>query len=237
MSKRHALALLLAACGVLSGCQKQAASTPAATRTAPATTPEKAAAAPASPTLAVASKTYGGPFGLAASMPVAELARLDFKPIEANSTIFTGTAPKPMEGIDDYAVLATSETGVCRIMANANLSVVNGSGDQIKARVDQLAELMATKYGKHSSKIDYVGEDVYRRNPEYWMMALKEDSAVYGYTWKTGKTETALPADVDRIEISAGAMRTDSGWAQIRYTFKNMDSCTADNKKRKAASL
>ncbi|HBI70685.1 MAG TPA: hypothetical protein DDZ22_17270 [Massilia sp.] len=142
-----------------------------------------------------------------------------------------------MEGIDEYAVLATPETGVCRIMASANVSVVNGSGDQIKEKVDQLAELMATKYGKHSSKTNYLGEDVYRRNPQYWMMALKEDSAIYGYTWKTGKTEVALPTDIDRIEISAGATQSDSGWAQIRYTFKNMDSCMKDSKNRKAASL
>lgn len=237
MSKLHAIALLLAACSLVSGCQKPTGSASAASSAAPAAPLGKTTATPAAPAPVVASKTYDGPFGLAASMPVAELTRLDFKPMESNSTIYTGIAPKPMEGIDDYAVLATPETGVCRIMANTNISVVNGSGDQIKERVDQLAELVATKYGKHSSKIDFVGEDVYRRNPEYWMMALKEDSAVYGYTWKTGKTATALPEDVDRIEISAGAVRTDGGWAQIRYTFKNIDACNSDNKKRKAASL
>ena len=230
MSKLPVIGLIVVA-AALAACQKQtnSASAPVATPLAEKKSPP--------PQPVVAEKTYDGPFGLAGKMSTAELARLDFKPLSFNPSLYKGVAPRPMEGINDYVVLATPEAGVCRIMANADVSVVNGSGDQIKEKVDQLAELMATKYGKRSSKTDFANQDVYRRNPEFWMMALTEDSVAYGYTWEAGKTETALPDDLQSIEIFAGATQIRSGWAQIRYNFKNIKDCQESAKKRKAANL
>jgi hypothetical protein len=234
MSKPLYFSLLVGVVCSVTACKKHA-DEPPKTLPAPSSIAIPTASVAAKP--AVPAKTYDGPFGLASAMPVAELVRLDFKPTDFNPTIFVGPAPKPMEGIDEYAVVATPETGSCRILARANVPLVNDTGDQVKQRVDQLAELMATKYGKHSSKTDLVTQDVYRRNPEFWMMALKEDSAAYGYTWKAGKTQQALPADIDYIEITALAVETKSAWVSVKYTFKNFDACAKETKKRKAASL
>jgi len=142
-----------------------------------------------------------------------------------------------VDGINEYVVLATPKAGVCRVQARANVSVANLAGDQIKQKVDQLAEVMAVKYGPHSNKTDLVSQDVYRRNPQYWMMALAEDSVTYSYGWSAGKTKQPLPADLDNIEISAGAGSTSSGWAAIQYTFKNFDACLKEEQQRKAANL
>ena len=231
MSKILIPGLLMALCCTFAGCQKQ----PAEASTAKTSTPSKPEEKFPKPV--VATKAYDGPFGLGTKMSLVELSELGFKQTDYSPTIFVGDAPKPMDGVNEYAVVATPQAGACRIIARVNVPLVNDTGDQVKEKVDQLAELMSTKYGRHSSKTDFVTQDVYRRNPQFWMMALKEDSAAYGYSWKTGKTEPALPADIDRIEIQALAVDTRTAWVSIKYTFKNFDACAAESKKSKAANL
>lgn len=233
MSMSFARNVILIAVGcTLAGCQKQAT-----TEAVPSEKPSVA------PTVSIASlrtpppKVHNGPFGLASGMPVAELTALGFKPVEGHPGLFRGSVPKPIDGANEYIVLATTETGVCRINARANVPVVNGSGDQVKAKVDQLAEIMAVKYGKHSTKETYISQDVYRRNQQYWMMGLQEDSVLYGYLWEAGKTALPLPQDMKAIEITAGASSAEAAWASIQYTFNNFDACLKENQKLKASNL
>lgn len=96
---------------------------------------------------------------------------------------------------------------------------------------------MAIKYGKHTKKFDYSSKDVYKKNPEYWMVGLKEESVVYGYDWSEGKTEQPLPEDLDNIEINTHASTTMSGFISINYTYKNFKECATALKKQQANSL
>lgn len=217
----------------LAGCQKHASSGEKGSQ--PSSPSSHQTAAQTSP--AVASKTYDGPFGLAGGMSIAELKRVGLKPIESDESVLVGTVPKPVRGLSSYMVLASKATGACRIQARAHVPIANGSGDQIKAKVDELAEMLTAKYGVHSTKVNYVGPDVYKRNPEFWMLGVKEESVFYAYEWKSGKVTQSLPSDLDAIEVSAGADRTDSGYATLQYTFKNFDACIAANQKQSASNL
>lgn len=227
--------ILIALSWALLGCQKQPSESaapgvePTPSKNTPPLIRTSAAVAPA--------KQYDGPFGLASGMPISELTRLGFKPVETHPGVFTGTAPKPVQGVTEYIVLATPKAGVCRLNARVDVPVVNGSGDQVKSKVDQLAELVAVKYGKHSGKEDYISQDVYRRNPQYWMLGLQENSVFYTYAWQSGKTQQPLPSDMKAIEVAANASATDRAWASIQYTFTNFDACLRENQERKAANL
>lgn len=97
--------------------------------------------------------------------------------------------------------------------------------------------MMAVKYGKHSDKVDFVKEDVYRRNPHYWMLGLKEESVVYAYDWEAAKIATNLPHMLDNIEIAANASSTSEGYVTVRYTFKNFEKCAEEMRAQKAANL
>lgn len=187
------------------------------------------------PTPAV--KKYDGPFGLAAGISPADLKNLGFVESDAAPGVFTGKPPKPLDGADSYFVMATPTTGVCRIRATVDVDTVNGSGDQLKAKADQLAETMGTKYGKHSSKVTYIGEDVYKRNPQYWMLGLKEESVMYAYDWSAGKTEKSLPDGLANIEVSANATSTSQGYIAIQYTYGNFSQCQGERKQQQATSL
>lgn len=181
--------------------------------------------------------SYDGPFGLAAKISVADLKKMGFKEVETHPGLFEGKPPKPLSEPGDYLVVATPDAGVCRIRASFDIDNVNGSGDQLKAKVDRFAETMRMKYGKHSEKINYISQDVYKRNPEYWMMGLKEESVVYAYDWTAGKTEQPLPAGLSNVEIVATALSLSKGYAAINYTFDNKDQCMDEIDKAKAANL
>jgi hypothetical protein len=235
MSKALYLFLLtLIVTGALTGCQKQV-SEPSQTTPAPTAAPADLKPQPLAQ--AQAQKVYDGPFGLSHEIPFAEIENLKFKRMTSGSSVFTGQPPKPMDGVDEYFLIATPESGVCRISARANVEKVNATGDQLRAKVDQMAEMMAFKYGKHSDKMHYFSQDVYRRNSQFWMMGLSEDSIAYVYTWESKKTSQPLSENLDSIEVMAGAGSTDSGWVSIRYTYKNFDACAKDEKKRKASNL
>lgn len=221
--------LVALALASLAACQKQP-EPGASTASATAKPAPVAASAPV-------PAQHSGPFGLAGGISVAEVERLGFKAAGPTPGVFTGTPPKPLQGFGTYLLVAVPDVGLCRIRADADISVVNGSGDQLKAKADQLAETMAMKYGQHSRKIDYIDKDVYVRNPQYWMVGLQEQSVFYAYTWSAGKTAQPLPDDIEGIEISTSAESTSSGTVGIVYTYKNMDQCRSVMKKHQAANL
>lgn len=182
-------------------------------------------------------KQYSGPFGLAGGISIEELEKMGFKSVETSPEVFSGMPPKPLDGFKEYFVIALPEIGLCRIRADHNIDVVNGSGDQLKSKADQVAEMMAVKYGKHSTKVVYISKDVYKRNPEFWMLGLKEESVFYAYDWTSGKTQQPLPDDLENIEISARATDIQSGYISIHYTYKNFKDCKSAMKKKQASSL
>jgi len=182
-------------------------------------------------------QTFDGPFGLAAGMSSSALEKLGFEAVPGHPSIFKGKPPKPVDGIDEYVVLATPTAGLCRIQAKANVPVANGTGDQVRAEVDRLASLLALRYGKHSLKGDLNDKEAYRRNPQFWMMGIQDQSILYGYTWNGAKTEKPLPNSIAVIEVTAGADSLTAGWGSMIYTFKNFDACRGENQARAAANL
>lgn len=225
-----AVAVAVAVGTFVSGCQKPQAASLAKTESGALSA--KAPSATKTPV-----KTYGGPFGLEGSITIAELERMGFKSQSDQPDLFIGTPPRPLVDAESYAVTASPSAGVCQIMARIPLSLVNGSGDQLKEKADQLAEAMQVKYGKYSSKVDYAKHDVYKRNPDHWLEGLLADSVVYAYDWEVGKTAKPLPSDLEKIEIDTGTSGIYSGFVLIKYTYKNFAACRKDREVRKADSL
>lgn len=226
-------AVLLVCLLSLAGCHKQGNEGSAA---APGVIKEAQAAA-TKPISSPWSKTYDGPFGLASGIPISALEKLHFKQVDKNPDIYVGTPPNPVDGLTDYTILAAPKAGVCRIQARAVVSTVNGSGDQIKAKADRLAEVVGIKYGSYTTKEDSSRESVYVRNPHYWMLGLKKESVAYAYVWDGAKSKQPLPYELDYIRISSEATSLDSGFVSVLYSFKNADACLKELDEIKAKNL
>ena len=184
-------------------------------------------------------KTYDGPLGLAMGVSIDELLGkiTSAKVLESNPNIYVITPPKSVPGFDRFYAVATKEDGVCKITAISEVNVVNDTGDQLKSRVNEIAEMIEIKYGKHHKKYDFARQDVYRRNPQFFMMALKEDAVTYGFDWITQTDKAALPNDLEEINVFAYASKMSEGWVSLDYVFKNFKSCQENIKKNKSANL
>ena len=196
------------------------------------------AAQPAKPVVAPL-KSYDGPLGLAMGIPVDVLVKqLEFEePTSESPNVYFGAPPKPAPGFNSYFVIATARQGVCKVAAIANVDVVNDSGDQLKSETDRIAEMVELKYGKPTKKYDVALQDVYRRNSQFFMMALREDAVVYAYSWANKSGGTALPNDLAEIEVRAAASAPKKAWVRLLYTFNNNAVCSAEIKKKKSANL
>ena len=182
-----------------------------------------------------APKTYEGPFGLAMGIQIKELVDdLGFKHVV--DTLYSGTPPKPAPGFDEYLVSATPSGGICKVIATKDVKNVSGSGNQLKAATDEIAEMVELKYGKSTKKFDFASQDVYRRNPEFWMMALMKGEVTYLYSWTKGKA-LDLPNDIVDIEVVAKSSSINDGFVKLLYSFSNNKACDDEIKRKKSTNL
>ena len=201
-----------------------------------ASSPVQVASAPAAPVqVKPPLKTYEGPFGLAMGIQTKELVEdLGFQ--HRVDTLYFGTPPKPAVGFDQYLVSATPLGGICKVIATRDVKNVGGSGNQLKAAADDIAEMVELKYGKHTKKYDFASQDVYKRNPEFWMMALMKEEVTYLYAWTKGKT-IDLPNDIREIEVVAISSSINDGYVKLMYTFSNNKACDDEIKRKKSTNL
>jgi hypothetical protein len=185
---------------------------------------------------AASKKIYDGPFGLAMGITQAELINMGFKQ-EEESWVFTGTPPSASDLFSRYYVHATKQGGLYDIIAITSDFTVNGSGDQVKSKVNEIADLLSQKYGKHSFKLDDSNSDLFTRNPEMWFSGLQDESVRYMYVWKAGHNGTTLPNRIGYIRVEALANTVLSGRARVIYAFTNIDSCQKEIKSIKSSKF
>lgn len=197
-----------------------------------------ASSAPSQKTVLVEKKSYDGPLGLKKNITTKELTDVfKFESSKDLPGIYFGTPPKEIDGASEYIVFATEKQGICKIIANIPVSVVNDTGYQLKDAADKIKDLMEIKYGSKTSKNAFFSQDVYERNPQFFMMALREESAFYSYTWDAKKIKGGLPNDLESIVVRIRANKSSSGDVQVMYEFNNLDDCIKESKEKKASNL
>lgn len=226
-----ALVFILVACGK-AGTPETSSTPPVQAPSAPALPPSPIIVAPQtrSPT-----KTYEGPFGLAMGIQTKELEEeLGFK--KRSETTYTGTPPKPASSFEQYFISAAPSAGLCRIIATHDVKGVSDSGDQLKAATDSIAEMLEVKYGKPTEKFNFASQDVYKRNPKFWMMALMKDDVTYSYWWMKGKSFDP-PNDISAIKLEAQSSSIEDGYVRLTYIFSNEKACMDETKRQKSTNL
>lgn len=182
---------------------------------------------------------YDGPFGLKEGLTAKELVeKFNFLEINESEGIFIGTPPKPINGYGTYYLIIGKNTGLCKISAIKNIKDVNGQGDQIKYEARALKDLLALKYGEPSKFYDFSTSDTYDRNPQYWMMGLKEESVFFSYYWNEETSKKIdLKNNIKYIKVETSADSYSSGFVILRYVFNNQIECESEFKKSAADNL
>lgn len=185
----------------------------------------------------ISKKNYNGPFGLAMGITQDELIKLGFKQDSEEPWTFIGTPPDASNSFSRYGVFSTKQGGLYEINVATDDFIVNGNGDQVKFKVDEIAELLSQKYGKHSFRLNKVNDDVYIMNPEMWFMGLRDKSVVYAYVWKANYKNTKLPNDISYVHVEAVANPDTSGYVKVMYRFTNEDRCLQEIKLIRSSKL
>ncbi|MFZ6709501.1 hypothetical protein [Undibacterium sp. TC9W] len=202
-----------------------------------ASTIETSTAAEAMPDAAPAS-TESGPFGLAMAISETELtSKFGFIKSSKAKHLFEGQPPIPVTDFSDYYAVTAPISGICKVGASRTITAVSGTGEQIKAAADRIAQVLEQQYGKPSLKKDKVKTDIYNRRPQFWMVGLKEGSVSYGYLWANGKTERELPDNILNIIVFAQAHAINRGEVGVSYEFANYADCQKEWRLEKGRKL
>ncbi len=173
-----------------------------------------------------ATVQYQGTFGLAMGISELDLTqRYSYVKSDKAKHLFEGQPPIPASEFADYYAVTAPISGICKLGAARTITAVSGSGEQIKAAADRIAQALEQQYGKPSQKKDKVKTDIYTRRPQFWMVGLKEGSVSYGYLWANGKTERELPDDILNIIVFAQAHAINRGEVGVSYEFANYADC------------
>lgn len=195
---------------------------------------EAASIATTATATAVTTVASSGPFGLAMAISETELAsKFGFVKSGKARHLFQGQPPIPVADFSDYYAVTAPISGICKVGASRTITAVSGTGEQIKAAADRIAQALEQQYGKPSLKKDKVKTDIYTRRPQFWMVGLKEGSVSYGYLWANGKTERELPDNILNIIVFAHAKAINRGEVGVSYEFANYADCQKEWRKEK----
>jgi hypothetical protein len=180
------------------------------------------------------ANSRGKVFGLSMGTPLAQLDNIWF--IKKND-MYIGFPPERSDLFSRYGIIASKKSGLCDIFAMTSDMEIDNTGDKTRDKVDEIAKILAIKYGAPSQKIETPREGPQAINPAFWSLSLSKGEARYGYAWKSVENGTALPSDLESITIMAFGVDAKTSRANLRYSFKNTKSCEADLVVEKAAML
>lgn len=182
-----------------------------------------------------ASASHGKVFGLTMGMPLAQLENeMAFK---RDGDMVVGLPPEPSELFDKYSVIATRQSGLCDVIGMTSKIKIDDFGDQIKTKVDEMAKTLEVKYGPPSLKISTNRNASHPDDFRYWGLSFFKGAESYGYVWKSGEKGVKLPHDFETVSIMAFSTAYEEARADVKYAFKNTESCTTDIRTDKAAKL
>jgi hypothetical protein len=174
--------------------------------------------------------SYDGPFGLKMGEPVSELHFADGED-DLSQARLLDSVPRPMAELEKYAVLAYPDVGVCEIRSVSKTFDSDAYGNNIRPAMDELANLLDSKYGAHRKMAACSGYSC-----QFFQMNLKDGSQVYAYEWSKA-TGAHLPPDISDVSLGAMAGDFNNTFYRLDYTSSKKDECNRARERLKAKSL
>ena len=134
----------------------------------------------------------------------------------------TDKLPKGNSKLDNYSLLITPVSGLCRIVGRATSIKTNAFGDQLISKFEFFETALNKKYGV-GEKFDYVKSGSIWNDEKYWMMGLYQKERSLTSVWSTEKDN--LPTHLNYILLDTHARTTDEGVVTLNYEFINTDKC------------
>lgn len=173
----------------------------------------------------------GGPFGLAAGMPMSELKIVK----DEGEGSYEIAPPMTHADFDYYGVTAYPDTGVCSVLASSHDIPAGSNGSPVRSKIDEIAGAMALKYGA-GTPIDICTGGEVSCMDQFWTMTLLQKDRSYGYKWDK-PTVPMKRARVREIYVLASGVDINTGNVLVGYRFDNYPKCEANAQKASANPL
>lgn len=194
--------------------------------------PEEAfGATPETQTTKDASVKVGdGPFGFEFGMSIADVKGAS--PLEKPGFYEVTSPPKSHPDFEGVVLVAYPETGICQIRGVGRTIEGDGSGGQVRAKVDALSEALSTKYGQ-ATKFSHCSGGEIQCDDQFWMMTLDGGERAYGYEW-VEPNEAMEKNRIGEIYVAASALNIQASYPRIEFHSEDKAGC---NKAEKATSV
>jgi hypothetical protein len=175
---------------------------------------------------------HSGPFGYKMGQSVGDIEGAQ----ELEPNLYeVKSPPKPHPDFEAVVLEAFPGPGVCTIRGIGRDLVNDGTGLDIRQKVDALAEALEGKYGK-PRKIDVCSGDDITCREDFWMMFLGNGRRAYGYSWDS-QNPAMEAAGISSIAVGAQAADISTSYPILEFYSADADKCQAAKNSASAAAL
>ncbi|RQO54548.1 hypothetical protein DBV14_12940 [Variovorax sp. KBW07] len=174
-----------------------------------------------------------GPFGLNAGDTVEAVGKFaQLEPTADRGVYSVARLPNGHDDIDDYRLVFSPVTGLCKVTAWTKPAQTNAYGDEIKSDFRSWQEALTSKYGA-PKKYDFLRSGSIWKEANDWTMALTKKERILAAFW-----EFKSPVDqVEKMALEAVASNSRNYMLNIQYEFTNYEACKAATRAKKNANL
>ena len=168
-------------------------------------------------------EVFSGQFGLEVGETKESIQKKGIRLIESESYWYrTNKLPKGNSQLNNYSLLITPISGLCRIVGRTESIETNSFGTQLISKFEFFETALNKKYGK-GEKYDFVKSGSIWDDEKYWMMGLLQKERYLMAAWKKGNQE--LPNHLNNILLDTHAVGSGEGVITLNYEFTNTDKC------------
>lgn len=143
----------------------------------------------------------------------------------------TPKVPNGNRTFDDYRLLISPKSGLCKIMAWTPRIEDSKYGDKTKDTFESLKTALTNKYGTPSNEFDFLRSGAtWRENGEFMWSLYKKERYLSAY-WKPGK------GDISSIALEVSGISPEIALISVSYEFANNDKCYDEMKRVDSSNL
>jgi hypothetical protein len=168
------------------------------------------------------TSAIAGPLGLDMGMSYGILSK-SIKLKQVKPFIYsTPSLPKGHSDFEMYQLVITPKHGLCKVIALSKDVSTSVYGEGLKDKHEKLETAVSQKYG-HAKRYDFLQSGSIWNESRDWMMGLLKNERTLAAYWTDEASE--LPDNIHAIALKAHALRTEIGYIELGYEFKNSDEC------------
>jgi hypothetical protein len=194
-----------------------------------------------------ASQLFAGPFGLEKGMTKQQIiaqvgasAVLKNEDSPHNTALRLSTVPKPYPGFEWYTLEFDTDGGLAKISATGIDLETNGYGDALREKFAALSQQLISLYGEPSDQFDFLSSGSIWKEPQYWMMGLKQKERFLATDWQSHSDRPrmrALPNSLSIIYLRAVALSQNKGYLKLGYEFDGWENAVEQREAAGASVL